>query len=394
MKIFRKVTSSCLIFFMVFSIFGLSFDNAIAASMTASKDTVTRLKISTTADHTINTTLPTGVDFDVATQTDILRFDFASTFSTSGTWATSDFTFNDGTARTINAVAQGSGIIDCTVAAGANNVCVAIDTSAFIFTVKPSSTYTASATAATITFTIGGTSPNGTLTNPSSAGSASLDMAMCDETASCTSSFSSTHTAVDALGILDDDQVNITATVNSSLTFDLDVGTAGSENTSAPYNVPLGVISTTDTKVSGATDGVNRIMMDLDTNAGSGVIVVVKNANGADGLVSASVSGDKIPNTAATMSAGTANYGLCVISVAQTTGTLSKASPYNSGSCSADSNTNDVKGLTTAGDNIVSSGAPLAGGRAQIAVNAAVSGVTPAHSDYQDTLTFIATSTF
>jgi hypothetical protein len=94
------------------------------------------------------------------------------------------------------------------------------------------------------------------------------------------------------------------------------------------------------------------------------------------------------------MADGTENYGLCVISVTQTLGTLSKASPYNSGTCAADSETNDIQALTTSGENIVSSAAPISGGRAQIAVNAAISGITPAHSDYTDTLTFIATSTF
>jgi hypothetical protein len=276
-------------------------------------------------------------------------------------------------------------------------VCVAIDTTNLIFTVKPASTFTSSSTASAITFTIKGeTGGTGVLTNPSSVAATNIDFKMCDEQsgAACFTTFVNSHSSQIAYGIVDDDQVNVTATVNSTLTFDLDVGTAGSENTSAPYNVPLGSLSTSDVKVSGATDGINRIMMDLDTNAPSGVVVTVKNANGANGLVSTSTPADKITNTAAAMATNTTNYGLCVISVTQTTGTLSKAAPYNAGTCAADGGTNDVKGLTTTGDNMVSSSGLLAGGRAQVAVNASISGAVPAHNDYADTLTFIATATF
>ncbi len=92
-----------------------------------------------------------GINFDSATQTDYLRVDFPAAFSQTGTWVTGDFTFNDGTARTVQAVAQGAGIVDCTVAAGANNVCVAIDTTGHIFTIRPSADYTASGAAATVT---------------------------------------------------------------------------------------------------------------------------------------------------------------------------------------------------------------------------------------------------
>ena len=137
-----------------------------AATMTAASDTMSRLTVSTPSEHAIAFTLPVGVDFDSSGNTDMLQVDFSVAFSESGTWATSDFAFNDGVARTIDAVAQGAGIVDCTVAVGANNVCVAVDTSAHVFTIIPAATYTASATGASVTFTIHGTSPTGILTNP------------------------------------------------------------------------------------------------------------------------------------------------------------------------------------------------------------------------------------
>lgn len=368
---------------------------ATAASLTAAKDTLTRTKISTTADHTIVFTLPTGVDFDSTTQTDILRVDFphSSAFTQSGTWVTGDFTFNDGTSRTINAVAQGAGTIDCTVSAGVNNVCVAIDTTNHIFSIKPSSTYTASSTAATITFTIDGTTTDGTLTNPSSANNYAVDFAMCDETASCTSSFTSSHTTQVGLGINDDDQVSVTATVNASLTFDIDTASGGGNGeSSTPYSVGFGAITTTDTRVSGTTDTVQMIVLEADTNATSGVIVTVKDANGSNGLVSTSVSGDNINSADGTMADGTENYGLCVATSGLSG--FSRASPYNSGTCATDSETNDIQGLTAGGENIVSTTGPVSAAHAEVIANAAVAGTTVAHTDYADTLTFIATGTF
>ncbi|MBY0376451.1 hypothetical protein K2P96_00550, partial [Patescibacteria group bacterium] len=56
---------------------------------------------------------------------------------------------------------------------------------------------------------------------------------------------------------------------------------------------------------------------------------------------------------------------------------------------------NTVGAVTTTAQNIYDSNSlPISGARAEIMVNASISGVTPAHSDYTDTLTFIATGTF
>ncbi len=396
MRNLKSLLSFVLIFTTILSTGSIIFSKkAVATSITSTKDTLTRTKISTTADHTIVFTLPTGVDFDSTTQTDFLSVDFphSSAFTESGTWVTGDFTFNDGTSRTINAVAQGNGTIDCTVAAGVNNVCVAIDTTNHIFRIKPSSTYTASATAATITFTIDGTSSDGTLTNPSSAASYAVDVAECDEVASCSSSFTSSHTSQLAIGIIDDDQVTVTATVNASLTFDLDAASGGGNGeSSAPYTVALGTITTTDTRVSGTTDAVEMIVAEADTNASSGMIVVVKNANGSNGLVSTSVGADNINSADGTMADGTENYGLCVATSGLTG--FSRASPYNTDTCATDSETNGVQLLTTSGENMLSTAGAVSSAHAEIIVNAAVAGTTIAHTDYTDTLTFIATGTF
>ncbi len=183
-------------------------------------------------------------------------------------------------------------------------------------------------------------------------------------------------------------------TIQQTITFDLDTGIVDGE-TSPTYSVSLGALSVSNVRVSGSTDSVNMIIAEMDTNAPGGILVQIRNGNGNSGLVSTSTPGNNVNSADGTMSAGTENYGLCVISVAQSAGTLSKASPYNSGSCATNSETNSIQGLTTTGENMLTSGgAAVSGGHAEIAVQGAVSGTTPAHSDYTDTLTFTITGTF
>jgi len=179
------------------------------------------------------------------------------------------------------------------------------------------------------------------------------------------------------------------------ITFDIDTEAGGgSGESSAPYSVGLGTVTTTDTRVSGTTDAIQMIVIEGETGeALGGMVVTVRNANGSSGLVSTSVPTDNINSADGTMADGTENYGLCVATSGLTG--FSRASPYNSGSCATNSETNAIQGLTSAGENILNSGgAPLASGHAEIIVNAAISNTTASHSDYADTLTFIATGTF
>ena len=115
--------------------------------------------------------------------------------------------------------------------------------------------------------------------------------------------------------------------------------------------------------------------------------------NGANGLVSTSVTADDIDSADGAMADGTENYGLCVITVGLSG--FSRASPYDSGACATNSETNAIQGLTSTSENILnSSSSPVYNAHAEISVNAAISNITTAHSDYTDTITFIATSTF
>ena len=173
----------------------------------------------------------------------------------------------------------------------------------------------------------------------------------------------------------------------ATITFDLDTATTDSE-TSTPYSVSLGALSTSS--VARSNGSINSIWADLDTSASGGAVVTVL----SNSLKSASVPGDTIPSASNTMSAGTANYGLCVASTSATSGTLNKVSPYNGAPC-VDGAVNTVGFVDGTSRPILNTaGATVTAGRAQIRVNAAISPTTPAHNDYSDNLTFIATGTF
>jgi hypothetical protein len=365
---------------------------ATAASFTVSKDTSTRLKISTNADHVITFTMPTGVDFDITGNSDGFQVDFPASFVASGTWANADFAFTDSNgSHTIEGTTQGAGTITCT-STTAQNVCVAFDTTNNIFTIKPSTTFTASSTGSAITFTILGTGAGGTLLNPASVAATSIDYKMCDEQSGCFTTFVATHSSQVAYAIADDDQVTVTAVVGSSITFDIDTSVADGE-TNPLYSVALGSITTVDTRVSGTTDSINMIILEGDTSGAGGMVVTVRNANGANGLVSTSVPGDNINSATGTMADGTENYGLCVATASLTA--FTRATGYVSDTCATNSETNQVRILNTSATDILNSGgAPLSGGHAEVIVNAAIATGTVAHNDYTDTLTFVATGTF
>jgi len=183
--------------------------------------------------------------------------------------------------------------------------------------------------------------------------------------------------------------------IEPTISFDLDTGTSGSTENGPTYTVPLGTLPLGSVTVSGGS--INMIIAEGETNAAGGMVVTVQNANGANGLVSASVPADKIPSATQTpITAGTAGYGLCVATSGLTGFSRASSSPdYSSGTCALSASNNAIKQLSTTPVQMLNSGgAALSGGHAEIVVNAAISPTTPAHNDYEDTLTFIATGTF
>jgi len=176
-----------------------------------------------------------------------------------------------------------------------------------------------------------------------------------------------------------------------TITFDIDAADDfSSDESGSPYSVALGTLSTSSVKNSD-TSTVKMIVLEADSS--DGIVVTVNNANGANGLISTSAPGDNIDSTTGTMAAGTERYGLCVATSGLTG--FTRSTGYVDDTCVLASGTNEVRALSSTPVSIVDSGgSALVAGHAEVVVNAAISTVTPAHTDYADTLTFIATGTF
>lgn len=356
-KLATKLTTAAMVVSMMSSVLPAS-----AAQLTGVKDVMTRLKATTASSHTISFTSSSPLD---ASET--ITIDLSAVTDVGGPFALADIDVDRGDALTLVA------------ACAADNTVRAVENADVITLTNCGVTQIAAgAWVVELGLVAGGLDahfPNRT------AG---------QKTISIGGTFGDTGSV--QLSLVDSDQVTVTATVDASFTFDLDTAAAHGDS-DQPYSVALGTVTTTDTRVSGTTDTVNYIFVDLDSNATGGTSVTVLSQYAE--LQSQSTAGDNIDNTAAAVTDGVENYGICVVSVGQTTGTLSKGASYSGLTCVADTEANTVAALsTTTPDEILTASAPIAGGTAQIAVQAAISVVTDAHNDYQDVLTFIATGTF
>jgi hypothetical protein len=366
----KKITSTFLLIGTFFVIGGgaLFPQLAVAAAITSARDTMTRLKTSTTADHSLTWTLPTGVDFDL---NDELRVDFphSSGFTESGTWAAADFTFNDGTARTISAVedtASPNGAVAGCVD-GANNVGIEMDSTNLVFAIIPcGASYVSSAAAAAITFTIDGTTADGTLTNPSGAGQYIITISN-DEA----NNGSDDDTVSIAIRIIADDQVVVTATVDPTFTFSL-----------GGNSVALGTLSTGSPSSGSHT-------VSASTNGAGGFTV---SYNGA-ALTSGGNTITPIGGTAAASSAGSEQFGINLrdnttpnvgANVTQNSGTCGYGAQYGTADSFAyvASTTTTVTSVTAPADCVYT-----------VSYMANISATTEAGS-YSTTIDYIGTGTF
>lgn len=354
-KLIAKLTTVATIVSMFVSVLPAS-----AATPTLMKDTLDRLKISVSAAHVVSMTLP-GAGILPATTGAI-----TITYTGFGTLTTTP-----------------------------NVVCGA-------------GTATASLATTVLTITSGGTACSGTLlvgsvtpftaTNPGTSGSKTI--ALTGNGANLGSA--NPITASFAIAIVDDDQVTVTASVDPSMTFNVgaqapaaatcDTTFSGSGGTVALGTLSVSAISSSD------VGGVNHICTKASTNAAGGVAVSVRSNNAA--LKSTSTPADTIPSATAAMAIGTANYGLCASNTVTGLTTTTPAgnaptrlAPFNA-SCAADTAAGSVGALTTSAQNVWTTVGPVSNGFYDLVIKAAISGTTPAHNDYADTLTFVATGTF
>src|SRR5687767_4498003 len=109
---------------------------------------------------------------------------------------------------------------------------------------------------------------------------------------------------------------------------------------------------------------------------------------------------DTIPSSTATLTAGTTGYGLCAgdggsdsgrDATTPTGAVPTRVAPWN-GACSTASHA--VGGLTTSPQTVWSISTPSQNAFFRLFVKAAIAPSVPAHTDYADTLTFVATGTY
>lgn len=171
-----------------------------------------------------------------------------------------------------------------------------------------------------------------------------------------------------------------TATASLSLSFDIDVSSSDTE-TAAPYTVALGTLTS-----GSVTTASEKIWVDLTTNAVGGGTVYAYGSNA--GLLSAG-AGYTISAVTGNLAALSEGFGLRSNSVAESSGgPLAAQSPFNGAS--------DTVGIITTVPQAVftSSSAPITSGRGSLLTKAKITAITPAATDYSETLTLIAAGTF
>ncbi len=157
---------------------------------------------------------------------------------------------------------------------------------------------------------------------------------------------------------------------------------SATSSSAPPYAASLGTL--TPSSVSTSAD---RICVRVSSNTATSVIVEGSSTN--TGLASVSTPSDKIASTTATLTPGVSGYGYCS-SNAQNGFTAS--APFN-GSCDLATN-HSVGGMTAARQAIWTASGPITNAFGELLTKASISTTTPAHGDYQDTLTLTVTGTY
>jgi hypothetical protein len=367
-KAFKMRIFSASTILAIFSSLFLTITPVKAVSAVNVSDTLTREKISVLATHTITGTF------------------------TGGTWSFGGFLYFNYDHGTFN---LSWNLADATCSLSSGNTCVAsVNGDTEIVSIR-----CMSVTGCSGDLTVG----NVTGTNPVAAGSYKIEITNSEGDPS--TGYMSDY----AIPIVTDDQIVVTATVDPSITFNVgsqakaltcDGSFSGNGGT-----VALGVVSPNTLASSDDANNIEHICMSLSTNATNGAVVTVTSTN--NGLRSTSVPGDIIPSASETLSTASGSsasqgYGMCGGSLAvdfgaatttpagtaPTPGPIFTYNPCNSTSL-------DVGGFTgSSPQTAMSNGGMVSNGFGKFYIKAMVDTTQPAHNDYTDTLTFIATGTF
>lgn len=170
------------------------------------------------------------------------------------------------------------------------------------------------------------------------------------------------------------------STVNSMLSFDIDVASTDTE-TGAPYNLSIG-----DLASGSVITAPNKVWIDFSTNANGGGFLSINGTNG--GLQSTTVA-HTITSSTADLTAQPDGYGARSSTVSESAGgPMRSLTPYNGSS-------DNVGVLDTLKRYIYdSSESPVTGGRVSFELKAKASNTTPSAPDYVDVLTVIASGSF
>jgi hypothetical protein len=216
-----------------------------------------------------------------------------------------------------------------------------------------------------------------------------------------------------AIPILEDEVIDVMATVDPHIQFVVGAQLSSQDCSSATdleanafdYVIDFGSLNTAALSESGGATRtvpeVERLCMQGSTNATSGLAVSVRSANGSSGLVSAATS-DSIPSTVTgPIAPGSPAYGVCLVSASLGSDGMAfdpvSTDPSAQGSfathhCAAATGT--VVALTGGLQSLWTTPGVTQDATAEMLVRIAASDTVPAHADYSDALTFIATGTY
>lgn len=168
-------------------------------------------------------------------------------------------------------------------------------------------------------------------------------------------------------------------TADPEIFFDIDVAAADQE-TASPYVVNLGTLPS-----GSVTTASDKIWVDFATNADNGGVVYV---GGTYGGLRSTTNNHTISAVSADLSGQQEGYGLQTSSLTQgADGPFTADSPFNGAGNTVGSTGTTLIPLNT-------SLGPITGGRSAQDVKTIISSVTPAATDYTETLTLVAVGMF
>lgn len=363
-RFFTRLVGMVIIVLTISSVF-ISPVKADAAQVTSLSDTLSRLKASTNANHTMYFVSPTGI---AAGQTVTLTFTGFVT-STVNAILFSDVDFATGNSGTCSSATY----TEQTLAASASGATWGVAASSGVITITSG---TGTATAGNcIRIKIGTNATNQTTgvnqIQNNTAGSATIAIA---------GTFTDSGTL--AIPIISNDQVTVSATVDPTITFSI-----------SQTSVSFGTLSTSTGRWATNGGGANAAAatdptasntahnLTVSTNAQGGYVISYSGAtltSGSNTIAVASISSDSDG------SPGTSQFALCGKA---TTGSQTVTSGYV---CSTNSSYNFVASTTTT---LVTNASPANGDVTAVAYLANISGTQQAGA-YTTTMTYIATATF